>query len=47
MSKSLRLVKQASMTQSFQNYAKNALQGKPTKLIGGLTVNVYTGRHRL
>jgi len=47
MSKSLRLVKQASMTQSFQNYAKNALQGKPTKLIGGLTVNVYSGRHRL
>jgi hypothetical protein len=46
MSKSLRQVKEASMAQSFQNYANNALKGKPTKLIGGLTVNVYTG-HKL
>lgn len=46
MSKSLRLVKQASMAQSFQAYSKGALQGKPTKLIGGITVNVYTG-HKL
>lgn len=46
MSKSLRKVREATMSDSFRNYAKNALKGKPTKLAGGLTVNVYTG-HKL
>ena len=46
VSKSLKQVRVATMSQSIINLKEKVYKGKPTKFAGGLTLNVYTG-HKL